>query len=61
MDMNETPSANRIHIGVFGRRNAGKSSIINGITGQDLSIVSEIKGTTTDPVAKAMEIGRAHV
>ena len=56
MDMNETPSANRIHIGVFGRRNAGKSSIINGITGQDLSIVSEIKGTTTDPVAKAMEL-----
>ncbi len=56
MGMNETPSANRIHIGIFGRRNAGKSSIINGITGQDLAIVSDIKGTTTDPVGKAMEL-----
>ena len=56
MGMNETPSANRIHIGIFGRRHAGKSSIINSITGQDLAIVSDIKGTTTDPVGKAMEL-----
>lgn len=56
MSMNETPASERIHIGIFGRRNAGKSSIINGITGQDLAIVSEIKGTTTDPVSKAMEL-----
>lgn len=56
MGMNETPSANRIHIGIFGRRNAGKSSIINAITGQSLAIVSEVKGTTTDPVSKAMEL-----
>jgi small GTP-binding protein len=54
--MNETPTANRIHIGFFGRRNAGKSSIVNAITGQDLSIVSEVPGTTTDPVFKAMEL-----
>lgn len=56
MGMNETPSADRIHIGIFGRRNAGKSSIINAITGQSLAIVSDIKGTTTDPVSKAMEL-----
>lgn len=56
MGMNETPSANRIHIGIFGRRNAGKSSIINAITGQSLAIVSDVKGTTTDPVSKAMEL-----
>ena len=54
--MNETPSANRVHIGIFGRRNAGKSSIINAITGQGLAIVSDQKGTTTDPVSKAMEL-----
>lgn len=54
--LNETPSANRVHIGIFGRRNAGKSSIINAITGQDVAIVSDVKGTTTDPVAKAMEL-----
>jgi len=54
--MNETPSANRLHIGFFGRRNAGKSSLVNAVTGQDLVIVSEQKGTTTDPVSKAMEI-----
>jgi len=54
--MNETPSANRIHIGFFGRRNAGKSSVVNAVTGQDLSIVSEVQGTTTDPVFKAMEL-----
>ena len=56
MSLNTTPSADRIHIGIFGKRNAGKSSIINAITGQNLAIVSDIKGTTTDPVLKAMEL-----
>ena len=56
MSLNTTPSADRTHIGIFGRRNAGKSSIINAITGQNLSIVSDIKGTTTDPVLKSMEL-----
>lgn len=56
MGMNEAPSANRTHIGIFGRRNAGKSSIMNAVTGQDIAIVSEVKGTTTDPVSKAMEL-----
>lgn len=56
MSLNNTPSANRIHIGIFGRRNAGKSSIINAITAQNLAIVSDIKGTTTDPVLKSMEL-----
>lgn len=56
MSMNNPPSAERIHIGIFGRRNAGKSSIINALTGQDLAIVSDVKGTTTDPVLKAMEL-----
>lgn len=56
MSLNATPSSNRIHIGLFGRRNAGKSSIINAITGQNLAIVSDVKGTTTDPVSKAMEL-----
>lgn len=56
MSLNSTPSADRIHIGIFGRRNAGKSSIINAITGQDLAIISDVKGTTTDPVLKAMEL-----
>jgi len=54
--LNATPSGERIHIGLFGCRNAGKSSLINAITGQDLAIVSDYKGTTTDPVSKAMEI-----
>ncbi len=54
--MNSTPSGDRVHIGIFGRRNAGKSSVINAMTGQSLSIVSEVKGTTTDPVQKAMEL-----
>jgi len=56
MSLNETPMANRIHIGIFGRRNAGKSSIINAMTGQRLAIVSDVAGTTTDPVLKAMEL-----
>ena len=56
MGLNETPSAERVHIGFFGRRNAGKSSILNAVTGQDLAVVSDIPGTTTDPVSKAMEI-----
>ncbi len=54
--LNDTPSANRIHIGFFGRRNAGKSSLVNAVTGQALSLVSDVKGTTTDPVRKAMEL-----
>lgn len=56
MSLNNTPSADRIHIGIFGKRNAGKSSIINAVTGQNLAIVSDIKGTTTDPVLKSMEL-----
>ncbi|MDR0302883.1 MAG: [FeFe] hydrogenase H-cluster maturation GTPase HydF [Treponema sp.] len=56
MSMNETPSANRTHIAFFGRRNAGKSSLVNAVTGQNLAVVSEVKGTTTDPVYKAMEL-----
>lgn len=56
MGMNETPSSERVHIGFFGRRNAGKSSVVNAVTGQELSVVSEIKGTTTDPVYKSMEL-----
>lgn len=56
MSLNQTPSGERLHIALFGRRNAGKSSLLNAITGQELSIVSEIKGTTTDPVYKAMEL-----
>lgn len=56
MGLNDTPGAERIHIGFFGRRNAGKSSIVNAVTGQDLAVVSEVKGTTTDPVYKSMEL-----
>ncbi|MBO6114182.1 MAG: [FeFe] hydrogenase H-cluster maturation GTPase HydF [Lachnospiraceae bacterium] len=56
MGMNDTPSANRVHIGFFGRRNAGKSSVVNAVTGQELSVVSDIMGTTTDPVTKSMEL-----
>lgn len=56
MGLNDTPSANRVHIGFFGKRNAGKSSVVNAVTGQDLTIVSDVKGTTTDPVYKAMEL-----
>ncbi len=54
--MNETPSGERVHIGFFGRRNAGKSSVVNAVTGQDLAVVSDVRGTTTDPVSKSMEI-----
>ena len=56
MSLNETVSAERIHIGFFGLRNAGKSSLVNAVTGQNLSLVSDVKGTTTDPVKKAMEL-----
>ena len=56
MSLNAAPSADRTHIGIFGKRNAGKSSIINAITSQNLAIVSDIKGTTTDPVQKALEL-----
>lgn len=56
MRMNQTPAAERIHIGFFGRRNAGKSSVMNAVTGQNLAVVSNVKGTTTDPVYKAMEL-----
>ncbi len=56
MGMNQTPSSERVHIGLFGKRNTGKSSMINALTGQSLAVVSEVKGTTTDPVSKAMEL-----
>jgi len=54
--LNQTPSGERVHIGIFGRRNAGKSALINSLTGQSLAIVSDVAGTTTDPVSKAMEL-----
>ena len=54
--MNQTPTGERVHIGFFGRRNAGKSSVVNAVTGQDLAVVSNVRGTTTDPVSKAMEL-----
>ncbi len=56
MSLNDTPFAERVHIGFFGRRNAGKSSVVNAVTGQELSVVSDVKGTTTDPVLKSMEL-----
>lgn len=56
MSLNDTPSGERVHIGFFGRRNAGKSSLVNAITGQELAVVSDVMGTTTDPVYKAMEL-----
>ena len=56
MSLNNTPTANRLHIALFGRRNSGKSSLINALTGQDTALVSDIPGTTTDPVNKAMEL-----
>ncbi len=56
MGMNNTPAGERVHIGFFGRRNVGKSSLLNAVTGQELAVVSEVRGTTTDPVYKAMEL-----
>ena len=56
MGLNETPSADRVHIGIFGKRNAGKSSVMNALTNQNIAIVSDVRGTTTDPVLKAMEL-----
>ena len=56
MSLNNTPRAGRLHIGIFGRRNAGKSSLINALTGQNLAIVSDTPGTTADPVYKSMEL-----
>lgn len=56
MSMNQTPMSERLHIGFFGKRNAGKSSVMNAVTGQDLAVVSDVKGTTTDPVYKSMEL-----
>jgi len=56
MSLNATPSGERVHIGFFGKRNAGKSSVVNAVTGQELAVVSDVKGTTTDPVTKAMEL-----
>ncbi len=56
MGLNDTPSSNRIHISFFGRRNAGKSSLVNAVTNQNLAVVSDVAGTTTDPVSKAMEL-----
>ncbi|MBQ3094250.1 MAG: 50S ribosome-binding GTPase, partial [Clostridia bacterium] len=54
--MNNVTSSERVHIGFFGLRNAGKSSLVNAVTGQELAVVSDVKGTTTDPVQKAMEL-----
>ena len=56
MTLNNTPSSNRVHIAFFGKRNVGKSSLVNVITNQEISIVSDVKGTTTDPVFKSMEL-----
>ena len=56
MGLNDTPSGERLHIGFFGMRNAGKSSLINAVTAQEIAVVSDVKGTTTDPVYKAMEL-----
>lgn len=56
MGLNDRPSGERTHIAFFGMRNAGKSSVVNAVTGQKLALVSDVKGTTTDPVQKAMEL-----
>ena len=56
MGLNAVPSGERVHIGFFGRRNAGKSSLVNAVTGQEISVVSDVRGTTTDPVTKSMEL-----
>ena len=56
MSLQDTPRSNRLHIGLFGKCNSGKSSLVNALTGQSTAVVSEISGTTTDPVYKAMEL-----
>ena len=56
MSLQNTPSSERLHIGFFGMRNAGKSSVVNALTNQEISLVSDVLGTTTDPVKKAMEL-----
>jgi len=56
VDLNNTPRANRLHIGIYGKRNSGKSSLINAITGHETALVSEFAGTTADPVYKSIEI-----
>jgi len=56
MGLNETPSANRVSIGFFGKRNSGKSSLVNAVASQSLAVVSDVPGTTTDPVSKSMEL-----
>lgn len=56
MSMNSVPSGERVHIGIYGKRNAGKSTVMNALTNQNIAIVSDIKGTTTDPVIKSMEM-----
>ena len=56
MSLNDTPRANRLHIGLYGRRNSGKSTLVNALTGQQVATVSAVPGTTTDPVYKAMEL-----
>ena len=56
MGLNDTPSGERLNIGFFGIRNVGKSSLVNAVTGQEFSVVSDVKGTTTDPVRKSMEL-----
>ncbi|MFA5635626.1 MAG: GTPase, partial [Anaerovoracaceae bacterium] len=56
MSLNTITEGNRLHIGIFGKRNSGKSSLINALTGQEVALVSDVAGTTTDPVKKAMEI-----
>ena len=56
MSLHKTTEGNRLHIGIFGKRNSGKSSLINALTGQEIALVSDVAGTTTDPVKKAMEI-----
>lgn len=56
MSLNETPRGSRLHIGLYGKRNSGKSSLVNALTNQEISVVSDIAGTTTDPVYKSMEI-----
>ena len=58
MGLNETPSGERVHIGFFGRRNAGKSSLVNAVTGQELAVVSDTRGTTTDPVSNGIASNR---